>query len=93
MAADVKTTVLVLAAYVFLAGAYFGITYEKTRELIPAISVLLAATCAVLLWNRGLARRSARFAGLVSLAHAMSVQLSVLFLVFYHFHYLYLFGV
>lgn len=88
---DVRAALIVLAAYGLLGGLYFACTYETSRPLAPALSILAPAMCVVMLWSRALSRNLRRGAWIVVL-HALSCSVAVLYLVMYGFHHVYVFG-
>ncbi len=88
---DLRAASIVLAAYGFAGGLYLAITYDRSGVLLPTLSVLAAAMGLVFLWNRTLSRGS-RSRPWMWLAHAVMASVSALYLVLYHFHYLYVLG-
>jgi len=90
---DVWTAIIILAVFVLAAGLYFGLTYERTGDVLPVISVVLSLTSLIVLWNMALARALRKNMMVMTLAHGLTMPAAMLFLVFYQFHYLYLFGI
>ena len=89
---ELRAASIVLAAYGFAGGLYLAITYEKSRVLLPTLSVLAVAMGLVFLWNRTLSRGS-RSRPWIWMAHAVTASVSASYLVLYHFHYLYVLGI
>ena len=88
---ELRAASIVLAAYAFGGGLYLAITYEKSRVLLPMLSVLAATMGGVFLWNRTLSRGS-RSRPWMWMAHAVMASVCVVYLVLYRFHYLYVLG-
>ncbi len=89
---DLKAATLFLIAYAFVGGLIFGLTYEVTKVLLPTTFAIAMTMCLVLCWNRALGHKK-QISGWIIIPHMLSCCVAVLFLIMYHFHQLYIFGV
>lgn len=85
--------VLFLLTAAASGGIYFILTWERSREIFPVTAVLTIALAGVMIWNRiwGGAKKSSGY-WIVGL-HMLSASLAAVYLILYHFHFLYLFGI
>jgi tetratricopeptide (TPR) repeat protein len=89
---DLKAAALFLIAYTFVGGLLFGLTYEVTKVLLPTTSAIAMIMCLILCWNRALGHKKQR-SGWIITVHMLSCSVAALFLIMYHLHHLYIFGV
>gem|GEM_PF-4528901 len=83
---------IILAMFACVGGLFFFWTYERTNILLPLVAVMAAGTSVAVLWNRTLAGTKRRGRIALVIAHALTVPPAMLFLLLYHFHQLYVFG-
>lgn len=88
---DLSASLVILLGMVLVGGVYFTIYYRETGILIPVVSALALTSFGVILWNRPLAARRGLAAWIV-LAHAVSCWTAAAYLIMYHLHYIYVFG-
>ncbi len=89
---DWLTAIVVLTLFGFAGGLFFFLTYERTNILLPPVAAMATGTSALVLWNNALAGMSRRGRMIVVMAHALTAPPAMLFLLLYHFHQLYVFG-
>lgn len=90
---DLWLTLVVLAGYLLLVGAFFAITFETTREMLWPVGVVSLATIVLFFWNTMLVGQESARRSKWAVAHALTTSSAVIFLIVYHFHYLYIFGI
>ncbi len=83
---------IILTMFACVGGLFFFWTYERTNNLLPLVAAMAGGTSVVVLWNRALAGRIKRGRVVLVMAHALTVPPAMLFLLLYHFHQLYVFG-
>jgi tetratricopeptide (TPR) repeat protein len=79
-----------LAAYVVVGGGYFALNFARAKPLLAPLALLFVTMSLVLIWNRALGAR--RVAAPLVAAHALTASAATLYLVWYHTHQLYVFG-
>ncbi len=88
---DMLTGSLILSVYVLLFGVYFIKHYESAEDIVLPVAAAALSSTLILMWNRALMHSGIRTCAVV--LHLVTATAAAIFLVMYHFHMLFPFGI